>query len=407
MLEWHFLIEGPPDTPYAGGWYIGKLRFPPEYPFKPPAIMMLTPSGRFATGTRLCLSMSDFHPESWNPMWTVSSILTGLLSFMLEDQITTGSLQTTDEEKQQLASTSLDYNLNHVQLRAMFQKELEAAKSGSKSDTQPAPTQSSAEHEFAEAASTSVTQNSDAQTTSSTKHNDKDDDDDAAATAEPNADDDAAKAEHHDNDAAAAASELDNMRINSAAQAQSQHAVPASVQSAAVDMLQKQLKGGQPEQALLQIEAALKHHQNQDDFQSQLLLLKAQAVAMIGDLPAAIEVMQQWQGASTQSTAGLADSKAGSPETWQELWQEASHAKDEGNALFRKGDLSGALEKYDMSQQKAPQCAAVHCNKAATLAKLERHSEAAVAAQQALAINKNYAKARRRLNDSNEAIRRK
>ena len=24
--------------------------------------MMLTPSGRFATGTRLCLSMSDFHP---------------------------------------------------------------------------------------------------------------------------------------------------------------------------------------------------------------------------------------------------------------------------------------------------------------------------------------------------------
>ena len=28
-------------------------------------------------------------------MWTVSSILTGLLSFMVEDQITTGSLKTT------------------------------------------------------------------------------------------------------------------------------------------------------------------------------------------------------------------------------------------------------------------------------------------------------------------------
>ena len=26
---------------------------------------MLTPSGRFETGTRLCLSMSDFHPETW------------------------------------------------------------------------------------------------------------------------------------------------------------------------------------------------------------------------------------------------------------------------------------------------------------------------------------------------------
>ena len=33
--------------------------------------------------------------ESWNPMWTVSSILTGLLSFMVEDQITTGSLKST------------------------------------------------------------------------------------------------------------------------------------------------------------------------------------------------------------------------------------------------------------------------------------------------------------------------
>jgi hypothetical protein len=25
--DWHFLIEGPPDTPYEGGWYVGKLRF--------------------------------------------------------------------------------------------------------------------------------------------------------------------------------------------------------------------------------------------------------------------------------------------------------------------------------------------------------------------------------------------
>ena len=29
---------------------------------------MLTPNGRFKVATRLCLSMSDFHPETWNPM---------------------------------------------------------------------------------------------------------------------------------------------------------------------------------------------------------------------------------------------------------------------------------------------------------------------------------------------------
>ncbi len=50
----------------------------PEYPFKPPAIMMLTPSGRFATGTRLCLSMSDFHPvrlSTYSPAWLHTALL--------------------------------------------------------------------------------------------------------------------------------------------------------------------------------------------------------------------------------------------------------------------------------------------------------------------------------------------
>jgi len=66
ILEWHFVIQGPAfaGTPYAGGQYHGKLLFPSDYPYKPPSIMMLTPNGRFNTNTRLCLSMSDFHPES-------------------------------------------------------------------------------------------------------------------------------------------------------------------------------------------------------------------------------------------------------------------------------------------------------------------------------------------------------
>jgi hypothetical protein len=38
-----------------------------DYPFKPPGIMILTPNGRFDTGKRLCLSMSDYHPEVTRP----------------------------------------------------------------------------------------------------------------------------------------------------------------------------------------------------------------------------------------------------------------------------------------------------------------------------------------------------
>eukprot|EP00541_Cyclophora_tenuis_P002444 CAMPEP_0116559908 /NCGR_PEP_ID=MMETSP0397-20121206/10674_1 /TAXON_ID=216820 /ORGANISM="Cyclophora tenuis, Strain ECT3854" /LENGTH=104 /DNA_ID=CAMNT_0004085763 /DNA_START=117 /DNA_END=428 /DNA_ORIENTATION=+ len=69
IREWHYVIEGNQGTPYDGGYYHGKLLFPKEYPLKPPSVIMLTPSGRFQPNRRLCLSMSDFHPESWNPLW--------------------------------------------------------------------------------------------------------------------------------------------------------------------------------------------------------------------------------------------------------------------------------------------------------------------------------------------------
>ncbi|KAJ3271413.1 Ubiquitin-conjugating enzyme E2 6, partial [Blyttiomyces sp. JEL0837] len=28
ILEWHYIIQGPPDSPYEGGEYHGKLIFP-------------------------------------------------------------------------------------------------------------------------------------------------------------------------------------------------------------------------------------------------------------------------------------------------------------------------------------------------------------------------------------------
>ena len=77
ILEWRYVVTGPEDSLYRAGLYHGKLVFPSEFPFKPPSIFMITPNGRFKTDTRLCLSISDYHPDTWNPAWSVSTILTG------------------------------------------------------------------------------------------------------------------------------------------------------------------------------------------------------------------------------------------------------------------------------------------------------------------------------------------
>ncbi|KAK3942615.1 ubiquitin-conjugating enzyme E2 6 [Diplogelasinospora grovesii] len=110
ILEWHYIITGPENTPYHGGQYWGTLIFPPNYPFAPPAIRMHTPSGRFQPSSRLCLSISDFHPRSFNPAWEVSTILIGLLSFMTSEEMTTGSVSATETERKYHAARSRWWN---------------------------------------------------------------------------------------------------------------------------------------------------------------------------------------------------------------------------------------------------------------------------------------------------------
>lgn len=120
LLIWYYVITGPPDTPYHGGSYLGKLVFPSDFPSKPPRIEMITPSGRFQVNTRLCLSISDYHPESWNPAWRVSAILNGLLSFMTGNENTTGSIYSSEEQRRNFASSSHSFNKQNATFKSLF-----------------------------------------------------------------------------------------------------------------------------------------------------------------------------------------------------------------------------------------------------------------------------------------------
>ena len=85
-----------------------------------------------------------------------------------------------------------------------------------------------------------------------------------------------------------------------------------------------------------------RHHQIQGGLRSKLLLLKAQAVAMMGDLQAAIDIVTEWQQMLRDSSASATvSSEADDASSWQKAWQEAAEAKDAGNDLFRRGDFKG------------------------------------------------------------------
>ena len=75
ILLWSFLVAPPDDTVYGSGWYWGRVTFPQDYPFAPPGIQFVTPSCRFRPETKICMSMSDYHPESWNPAWRDLGVL--------------------------------------------------------------------------------------------------------------------------------------------------------------------------------------------------------------------------------------------------------------------------------------------------------------------------------------------
>lgn len=107
IFEWDFVIRGPPDTEFEGGIYHGRILLPPEYPFKPPGFMMLTPNGRFETGVKICLSISSHHPEHWQPSWSVRTALTAMIAFMPSPgQGALGSLDYSKEERKSLALKS-------------------------------------------------------------------------------------------------------------------------------------------------------------------------------------------------------------------------------------------------------------------------------------------------------------
>lgn len=66
--------------------------------------MFSQPNGRFEVNKKICLSISGYHPETWQPSWSIRTALLALIAFMpTPGNGTIGSLDYTPEERQKLA----------------------------------------------------------------------------------------------------------------------------------------------------------------------------------------------------------------------------------------------------------------------------------------------------------------
>lgn len=107
LFDWHFTIRGPKDSVYSEGIYHGRLILPLNYPLKPPKFLMFNHSGRFEVGREICMSNTSFHPDEWQPAWTIRTILEGLISFFPEEtEGAIGALKASDETRKALALNS-------------------------------------------------------------------------------------------------------------------------------------------------------------------------------------------------------------------------------------------------------------------------------------------------------------
>ncbi|VWU53051.1 ubiquitin-conjugating enzyme E2 [Hepatocystis sp. ex Piliocolobus tephrosceles] len=64
LFFWQATIMGPGDSPYENGVYFLNIKFPPDYPFKPPKIIFTTKiyHPNISTAGAICL---DILKENW------------------------------------------------------------------------------------------------------------------------------------------------------------------------------------------------------------------------------------------------------------------------------------------------------------------------------------------------------
>lgn len=83
FYHWKATIFGPDDSPYQGGVFELDIRFPIEYPFKPPKIVFQTKiyHPNINNVGIICL---DILKDKWSPALTITKVLLSICSLLTD-----------------------------------------------------------------------------------------------------------------------------------------------------------------------------------------------------------------------------------------------------------------------------------------------------------------------------------
>lgn len=83
LFEWQANIFGPIDSPYEGGVFKLEIKFPEEYPFKPPKIKFRTKiyHPNISANGSICV---DILKDNWSPALTISKVLLCITSLLTD-----------------------------------------------------------------------------------------------------------------------------------------------------------------------------------------------------------------------------------------------------------------------------------------------------------------------------------
>ena len=92
ILQWEAYIEGPADSPFAGGIFHMYIDFPNNYPIKPPKVTFKTKiyHCNIASNGSICL---DILKGNWSPVLTIQKVLLSISSLLTDPNA--GMLPTT------------------------------------------------------------------------------------------------------------------------------------------------------------------------------------------------------------------------------------------------------------------------------------------------------------------------